>query len=470
VTNTSGGEVVLGASGGAGGGNWCTPNLSIPALDLPGQGIATAVSAIQGLAYTTSGGNSSGDSTDSIKISDPPYPALPVATNEGSYNNYKTYAIYLDGTYVYLTSDHPGLTVDIVRVSNFQEVGFFNPTGGGTGKSVYVTGGIGYVTVGNKLYTFDMSSVNGVSSQQQLGSITLAGTGTKVIVVGSYAYVAIAGSIIELQVVQVGNGGRNLTVVAQGDVNGQAAQDVFVNTTGTRAYLITNVSSTQNEFFIVDTSLKSGNLPIVGSYNTTGMNPKGLAIVPGNRAIVVGSGGEQYQVVDITNETNPVHCGGINAPYGATSINAISSVLESDGDAFSYILTNDSSHEFQIIAGTQNASSGVFESSTFDAGASVTFNFFVANAVLPAKTNIQYQVSGADPNLSTGNCNGTTFTYIGPDGTSNTQFATGSAIPIQATGSSYKNPARCFRYKVFLSTSEILNSPVFTDITVNYSP
>src|SRR6266480_4563287 len=57
VTNTSGGEVTLGAGGG---GDWCNPNLSITALDLPKNGVANAVTAIEGRAFAGTGDNSSG--------------------------------------------------------------------------------------------------------------------------------------------------------------------------------------------------------------------------------------------------------------------------------------------------------------------------------------------------------------------------------------------------------------------------
>ncbi len=118
VTNTSGGEVKL-APGGPGKGNWCDPSHSVVATyNLSGQGITTAISATPGHAFTTTGGNSSGHSMDSIDISDPPYPASPSASNESFYDNFKTYALYADSSYVYLTSDHPGLSVDIVQITS----------------------------------------------------------------------------------------------------------------------------------------------------------------------------------------------------------------------------------------------------------------------------------------------------------------------------------------------------------------
>lgn len=463
------GQVQLGAGGGS---DWCSPTLSISSVDLPGQGITTAITAVPGHAYTTTGGNSSGDSMDSVNITDPPAPSAPVGTVGGSYNYRKTYAIFTDGSYTYLTSDHPGLTVDIVEVTSqpYTESGTFNA--GGTGTSVYVANNIGYVTVGSTLYTFDLSSKTG--SRAQLGSVNLSGTGTKVVVNGNYAYVSISGGAYQMQIIQVTNSGKTLSVVGQAAVNGSNGQDIFVNSSATRAYIATSYVAGKNELFILDISTKTGNRPTVGSYGTNGMDPKGLVVVPGNRAIIVGNGGQQYQVVDITNEGSPISCGGLTNPNGATSVNAVASVVESDGDVFSYILTNNASKEFQIIEGGpggQFSTSGIFESSTFNATNDAMFNSFVVHGIIPSQTALQYRV--AVKHGSNGSCSTVTFAdsdFIGNDGTSATYFATSSALPIQTSGNGYINPGQCLRFRAYFSTTDITESPVFYDITFNYSP
>lgn len=476
TTNTNGGEVALSS---VGRGDWCAPGLSLTALDLPGQGITTAVSATEGHAYVTTGGNASGNSMDSIDISNPPFPSPPVATNSGSYNDKKTYGIFADTNYVYLTSDHPGLTVDIVNATTRTHAGYFSASGGADGDSVYVYNGIGYVTAGTKLYTFNASTINGSTSQAQLASITIAGRGTRVRVVNDtatntpYAYVSIAGAATELQIISVTNNGATLSITGQADVNGQAAQDIYVNPSGSRVYMATGTSSSQREFFIIDASSKIGNRPILSSSDTNGMDPKGIIVVSGNRAIVVGNGGQQYQVFNITNESAPTICGGLTNPNGASSINAIDSITEADSDAYSYIVTNNASKEFQIIeggaGGNSYATSGTFESSTFDATVSAAFNRFDVTFVKPSQTDIKFQVSGSDANPATSNCTGLNFIFVGPDGTGSTYFATSSAIPLSSSGS-YKNPARCFRYKAFLSTTDLTQTPVLYDFTLNYSP
>ncbi len=467
VTNSEGGEVGLGVVGGIGG-DWCTPNLTINALNLPGQGIATDISATQGHAYVTSGGNSSGDSMDSVTISNPPYPQSPVASNGSSYNYRKTYGVFATGNYIYLTSDHPNLTVDIVNASTLNHAGYFNITGGGAGNSVAISGNTGFVTAGSTLYSFNVTSINGSTSQTQLGSTPLAGTGKKIVTVGNYAYVATSNTTSQMQIVNISTP-SNLQVVGSFNTgSGAGGIDVSVNFSGTLAFLVTNYISGKKDFFVIDVSDKT-QPKVVGSYSTNGMDPKGVVVVPGNKAIVVGNGGEQYQVLDLSNLTIPNRCGGITNPNGATNVNAVASVLESDGDAFSYILTNNASKEFQIIAGGQFASTGTFESSTIDAVQTVTFNRFNVNALKPPQTTLNYQVSASDANPATNNCAGASFSFVGPDLTSNTYFATSSAIPLGTSGG-YKNPSRCFRYKAFFSTTDITQSPVLYDFSVNYSP
>ncbi|MFH0772742.1 MAG: hypothetical protein V1922_00300 [bacterium] len=467
------GEVTLGAGGH---GNWCSPSYSATTVDLPKNGVANAIWAIEGKVSAATGDNASGVSFANVLI-DNSIP--PGASIEGTFDGYKTNGVYIDNDYAYIGTDTNSKEVVIIDlhqldpVSNkYAEAGYFNVPGISSAKSVYVSGTIGFVVASNKLYTFNLTSKAG--SRTQLGSVSLAGTGTKVFVLGSYAYVSLSGSATEMQIIQVANGGSTLTVVGQADVNGQAAYDVTVNSTGTRAYLATGVSASQRELFIIDISVKTGNRPMVGSYDSSGMNPKGVALTPGNRAILVGSGGEEYQVVNIANETNPVRCGGMDIPTG---VNGISSILESDGDAFSYIITGDSTSELKLIIGGpggQYATAGEFTSGPITATAPAAFNRFYASANEPVATSLKMQVAVA--NAVSGSCANATYTFIGPDinnPTTSYFFPNNNTIqgviPFITTGS-YVNPGRCFKYKAYMTTSDVTNSPVLSDITINYSP
>ena len=466
-TNTWGGEVTLGAGGK---GDWCGPNLSIVAVDLPKNGVANAVSAIPNQVFAGTGENASGVSYATVNINeaDPP-----VATISGTFDGFKTNGIFGEQNYAYLATDNNFKEIEIIDLTTkpYSEAGYFDAPGNGNGNSIYTSGNVGYMTSGSTLYTFDISSKTG--SRPKLGSVDLDGTGVKTVVVGSYAYVAISSATTQMDIVDVSNPATP-TVVAKANLNTAAGTDVFVNSTGTRAYVSSSYSAGKPEFSIVNISTKSGTLTATGSYTTDGMSPKALTVVPGNKAIIVGTGGsQQYVVIDITDESLPIHCTNHGRSGGlaiSTGVNGVASVIEADGDTFSYIITGDATAELKIIQGGLGgayATNGIFESSTLDATNSAAFNRFVANSILPANTEVKYQVSGAD--AVNNSCTAAAFTYVGPDGTGATKFATGGAIPL-STGPGYKNPARCFRYKAFLSTSDTFSEPIFTDMTVNYSP
>jgi type II secretory pathway pseudopilin PulG len=463
VTNVSGGEVQLGAGGKA---NWCEPNLSITPLDLPKSGVANAISAIEGRVFAGTGDNSSGVSFANVVINNTDPPTAQIV---GTIDGYKTNGIFGENDYVYIATDNNFKEVVIIQLTQnpYTEVGYFDAPKNGNAGSVYVSGSTGYMTSGDKFYNFDLTSKTGSRDGIDKDGVTLAGTGNKIVVVGNYAYVAVDSTSTQMQIIDLSNP-SDLKIVGQAKLSAQGGKDLYVNQTGTRVYLATNYSASQKNFFILDITSKTGDKTVLGSFSTNGMYPKGVTVVPGNRAIVVGTSGEEYQVLDISNETTPTKCGGLNIDSG---VNGLSSVLEADGDAFSYIITGDVSSELKIIEGGPGgkyAQTGGFESSIFDAVKPAAFNRFIVNYQKPANTDIKFQISGADPGAS--GCNDANYAYVGPDLTSNTFFATSSAIPLDNNGTGYENPARCFRYKVLFETNEPNSTPIFTDMTINYSP
>lgn len=484
VENTPGsslpndGDVILGSGGQ---GNWCQPSLSINSYDMPGQGIATAISATAGLtvgspdhAYATTGGNSSGDSLDSVVITDPSSPNPPVASSGGAYNNYKTYGIFATQNYIYLTSDHPGETVDIVNALTLQDAGLFNSVKGNSMSTVFISGNTGFVTAGNTLYSFDVTTIKGINtSQTQLGSIALDGTGGRVYVVNGYAYVTTASTTGQLQIFDVSSPSSMKLNATLNAGNNQAGVDVIVNSTGSTAYLATNYSG-HPDFFKIDVTNKSSPT-ITGSYNTNGMSPKAVTLTTANKAIVVGSSGEQYQVLDISGA--PTLCGGLTNPNGASSVNAVTTITEADGDAFAYILTNNSTKEFQIIAGgpgAQFASNGTFTSSIIPTPMPqllTAINNFQVSVNRPSGTDITLQA--AVSKAVNGSCSNAVYTFVGPDGTSATEFH--PTVTTSKTTFFYGippavNPGQCFKYQAVLSTTDTTTTPNLYDFTINYSP
>lgn len=475
------GEVQLGAGGT---GNWCNPNQTpILTFDLTRQGVPTSISATYSASmiktYTTSGFNASGYSLDSQQVTDPPSPTPPTVSSGSYYDQWKTYGIFATQKYVYTTTNHPGLSVDVEDVSVTPFVQAATYDGGGTGLSVTTSGTTGYVTIGSNLKSFNIANLSGALST--ISTRSLAGNGNKVVVVGNYAYVATSyvssnNPKGQLQIINVTNP-ANMTVSATVNVgNNLDGVDVFINQTATYAYLVTKYASGQRDFYIIDISNKS--VPVIhGSYSTNGMTPTGVLAVSGNRAIIVGTGGQPYQVLSVSNVDNPVYCMPQGfALSGVSNINAISTITEPDGDAYSFILTDNSSAEFQVIEGGpggQFSQSGTFTSSVY-ATNSAAFNRLDATATIPSGTGLTYQV--AILNKVNGSCPATagSYIYVGPNGTSNVSDvfqSSGGILPLVAnSGSGYANPGQCLRYKAYLSSSDTTLTPVLNDITFSYSP
>ena len=262
------------------------------------------------------------------------------------------------------------------------------------------------------------------------------------------------------------------TSVSTGNKGGA---DVAVSLTGDRTYLATENWAANREFFIIDTSTKTGNRPVIGTYEASGMDPKGVAVVTAdNKAIIVGEGGEEYQVINTLTETTPLRCGGIEVNLG---IRDIASVIEGDGDRYSYIVTGDTGSEFKIVKGGIGGiyiTSGTFESATFDLISQKAFNRFDVSVENLLNTTTEFQVAVKPP--MGGSCTGVAFAgsdFVGPSGTSADKFQTTtptSGIQVFSYVVPFAiNPGQCFRYKTYLSTTNFFASPFFHDITVNYS-
>jgi hypothetical protein len=480
-------EVVLGSGGG--GGNWCLPSKSITTVDLPKQGVANAITAIEGSVFAGTGENASGVSFAKVGLTTDEDP--PVANLESSFDGYKTNSVYGETDYAYLTTDTNGNQVVILDLNQFsdspantkyQKVGSIDlGTGSVHGQSVYVADNTAYITASNgRFYIYDVSNHSSPVALNGSG-MTLDGIGKKVLVAGSYAYIATTSTTYQLDIVNISN---KTNPFIEGKLNlgtGKAGVDVYVNPANpdpARAYLATEWETGKNNFFIIDVSAKS--TPTVNglsSFSTSGMQPTGVTVVTGNKAIIVGTGGaNQYQVIDVTNETGTLSlCATLQY---STGIQGVSSVLQSNGYAYSYIVTGDANSELKIIlggAGGQYSSAGTYTSEPFDNLTETAFNRFTAMANNPPQTEISLQVAVAES--VNDSCDHSNYTYIGPDRdnpettffTVNNGLITGP-VPYLTTGQYYANPGRCFRYKVYLSSSDSTKTPSLFDFTVNYSP
>lgn len=484
------GEVVLGSTGGYG--DWCTPSLTITALDLPKSGVANAINAIQGSIAVGTGENASGVSYANVLISDPAFPTNPTASISGTFDGYKTNDVFTEDQYAYVATDTNNKEVEIISLTStdangkYSEAGYFNAPGNGNAEGVVTNGDIGYMVGGTNLYAFDLSVKTGSRPIVDADGVSLPGTGKKLAVVGSRAFVATSATNGQLAIVDVSNP-SNLIVVNQIALPATGAKAIFVNSSGTRAYVVTGQSASLREFFIVNTEVGSPTFgQILSSYDTNGMDPTGVVVVSGPRAIVVGISAEEYQVIDITQEqTSPLpRCGGLEVNTG---VNGIDTVLAASGRAYSYIITGDATTELKIIEGgpgdngTDYYLTGTFLSQIFDATAIATgssesaFNRISASVTQPsAGTTIALQFAAVD--AVSGSCNSATFTFVGPDGTSNTSYTStdgttiSGVLPFSDDGVGYENPGRCFRYRAAFITEDPTLTPILSDVSISLSP
>lgn len=114
-------------------------------------------------------------------------------------------------------------------------------------------------------------------------------------------------------------------------------------------------------------------------------------------------------------------------------------------------------------SGSTYVTNGWLESSTFDLGTTTEFGVM---SWLPATQNanlgttpVRFQVATNEFNTST-----TTWSYVGPDGTSSTYFTSpGTSFNASHNGDRY------IRYKTYLSRSTTNNTPTVTDVAFSYS-
>jgi len=496
IRNQAGGEVTLSQSAYA---DWCKPqDFVVNQLTLPK--LSNAIHSKQGGAYLGSGNGVAGSPVFlNVAIDTPPMPDPPSATIAGSFNgNFVTRSIYSDGRYVYLaTTGSPQVRILDLNTNPYSQVGTVTIPGGEPANSVHLSanGNVLFATSGNKLYTFDVTNKTGSHTTVKSSISMVAGlwsqpTARQVEVVGNRAYVGTGGSLLGLQTFSFNADGSNLKFVAAALLTfSQESQGLYVDEQGHYAYVVFNNASGINftrGLVAIDLTKTSWFLityyPRNYTYDTGGMDPRGVAVPTNSRAIVVGVGGgtaagtEQYQVVNISslNNDNPslTYCGGYPV---ASGVFGISSILDQFNTAYSYIITGEDNNQFKIIRGGEGGggyqTSGTFESSILSTQYPSAFNKFSAS-LSPQGQSIKMQLAAAAP--VNNSCTQATYNYVGPNGEANQYFTPvgntiSGTVPFGSYGN-YANPNRCFRYKVFFETTDPYMTPVFNDFTLNYSP
>ncbi len=442
-------------------GDWCNPHFTATFYDIPGSASEKTIRAIEGHAFLGTGGLDSGVALTKLTIEgkDPP-----IVNVEGSYNGYKVYDIYADENYAYLATDDDSKEVVILDISStpYTEIGYFNAPWSTDGRSIAIDGDVGYLGQGRTLHSFDLT--------QKTGSRPLYDSETigiwfsyipQIEIVGDYAYLALYNDWYELAIVDIANP-SNLTTLGKAEVNFQQVEDLEVSEDGNRAYFGTTNAWFTDDFFVLDTSTKTGDIPVVSSFATGDTSVRGITVVD-NKAIIVGYNGQEYQVIELDDELNLSKCGGLEVNEG---INDVDSVIDSEGNAWAYVLTERANEEFLIILGGESYSSGgdefyttgTYESIVFDTGSTNTIYYSIIwDEQLFENTDLRIQMrTGDNPDLSA-------IEWRGPDGTNSTYFTDPNGEYIPATFQNH----RYIQYKVYFSSDKVYTS-ILDEIKFEY--
>lgn len=206
-------------------------------------------------------------------------------------------SLAVSGDYVYVASTYNTQELQIVNANNpsFPYIsGSYNLSTNTDAKGIYVSGSIAYVTRSSsgsdEFYTLDISNTYWISVRD---SLNLNGSGSDVVKLGNYAYVASDDNSAELKVVNVSN---------------------------------------------------SSNISLSGSYNLSG-NTDGLSIAGFDNTVLLGRSNGLLYIFDVSNPSSPQLRGQFDV---GGSVNDIVIVNGEDGD-FALLATSAGSKEFQAV-------------------------------------------------------------------------------------------------------------------------
>lgn len=450
--------------------DWCKPDIQNHKYDIPGNAYARTVFGEYGRAFFGTGGNASGDAYTEVSITGVESPTIAV---RDIYNKDKVTDIFVQGNFSYLVTNKSNEDIQILNTTNVPsvKVGYYNTPTNKLGASVWVNGTTGYVAAGQYVYAFDLTSNTGsrttVGSKQialnsNYGSTSSVG---KIVIRGNYLYASLLNDWYELVIVDITNP-ANMQIVSQSSVNNQQPRPFYVSENGNRVYFTTSPSTTEPEMFVIDTSVKSGARPIIGTYDSGGMLINGISVIEEDeRIIMVGNSGMRYQAIRLDDETQPELCGTYDFPY---EIFDVVTVRDPEGNAYSYVVTASATEDFQIfrggIGGTGYGNGwgvpreGSYTSPVFDTTSSlVKYYNFDLGLLENQYTEIKFQARAGDTaDLST-------LPWVGPDGTTATFFTSSGE---NSFGASFQRK-RYIQYKGFF-ISDTYTSPEIEDTMITY--
>lgn len=383
-------------------------------------------------------------------ISNPASPSLTGSfTAAGAINS-----VYVSGNFAYLATAADTAELTIVNVStpaSPTQTSVLDLTGTNDALAIYVSGTAAHIgrvlstTTGqNEYYNVNVTTP---ASPAVTGSFNLTAAVNGVYVSGNFAYLATAITTAELTII------NNTTPASPTQAGVYEASGTSVGTDvfgiGTTIYLAKANNTSGGEVFILNAATPAS-VTLTGSYEVGG-NANGV-YVSGTNMYLATAVNAQFRVVNITTPATPTLIGGVNLSQISNDVffNGTNAFIASAHDTRELTIMQST----PATGGSGYQTSGTFDSSTLDAGASAGYNYITFTLTEPASTDVRFQ-------LATNNDNAT-WNYVGPDGTASTFYTAPGSIRITTTG-------RYARYRATL-TGPGTSTPVLSDITINYSP
>jgi hypothetical protein len=442
VTATDGGQVELTNTPGST--DWTAPSI-IGSYNAAGTQDALDIFTVGNYAYLCDG-----TVLTILNISNPASPTL-----VGTYTASATVRhVYVDGNYAYLSTASDTAELIILNISNPASptvAASVNLADTNDALTAFVTGGYAYVgravdtTTGtNEFYIVNVTTPTSPVVQ---GGINLTGAVNNIKVSGSFAFLATAVDTTEVVVANVTNkaspsvsGNYNAVGTADGNDLGIA---------GTTLYLATLSNASGAEVFSLNIATPS--TPTLLDTYEVANTVTGVSPISGYLFLSTAILNQQLIVLDSASPNNLLLKSNFNLGSTANDV-------KGSGN-YAYIASPSNTQELMVVGPTITAggyqTSGAFESSTLDAGATVGFNYLNFTLTEPASTNVQFQIAT--------NTDNATWNYVGPDGTASTFYTVAGAVPLA------KVSGRYLRYKATL-TGPGTSTPVVSDVSVNYAP
>jgi|GEM_PF-6009993 len=469
VTNLSGGEVRLQSY------SWCTPTNGFSLLPRAMPSGVTGVSTITigdnnnaYLGYTSSG--TSNTTLQRYSITDataPAFPSIALATGITATSVRQTAK---SGNYLYVAKSSTGSSgvnsyeMLILDATTLAQVGYYQLSGTNSAIGVKVSGNYAYLLFANNtIRVIDVTTKTG--SRPEVDNITLAANGTNIEIVGNNLFVGIAGAGIELQIINIANP-ANIFVIGTADVSASTVNTIGVSANGNRVIIGGPSYAGGAEIYIVDTTLKTGARPTLGTYELGNGNVRDV-VLQDNYMILINTsatGINNYEVVDISNVAAPTRCGQI-ASNSIGNVNLVSAEPWTSPSGVRYIIlaNQNTSNAIAIIrgpgvSGSSYASSGDFTSSITDTGTTSSEVYYVdIDATVPINTTLRLQYKiGNTSNLSGA-------IWQGPGGTAATYYnLVNGTNRIELPASTL---ARYVSYKAFFTTSNSTVTPVVNSVS-----